>query len=184
MSREWYVAPYRVRPMAPFPGQYDDHFMSYVGPDPKSLKRFRGPVTKAGEAAEVARNWRETEGKKSDLYLLCVEEGVVTHCNKYDTDPAPSTYRCTWDRLVHEMTTGKFVPSQYKWGVGIFPVLTVKAGVKEYQSRVLIYMMGVHSPFYTFGFEGEPTQKTIERAKDLVTQTFGISQFIENREQL
>lgn len=92
MARQWYVSRWRHAPnMATIPGHYDNHSMTWCGPDHNEMKRgIRGPEPTCEAVLKHAVAWR-AEGKTSDLYLVLVEtneqygglHGWVTHCVLY-----------------------------------------------------------------------------------------------------
>jgi hypothetical protein len=60
-------------------------FGDYVGPSPQEMEEIRGPFEGCSKAAAAASQWREVEGRRSNLWLILVENDYVSHCNKYDT---------------------------------------------------------------------------------------------------
>jgi hypothetical protein len=83
MARTWFVTPYRIIPGSPVPGHYNSRDGGWDGPSPRDMESFRGPADTCALAVEIAVAWRG-EGRRSDLWLLLVEDGVATHCNKFD----------------------------------------------------------------------------------------------------
>lgn len=82
MSRTWYVSAYRIPPTSPFPGIFEGD--DWRGPSPQRiLKDVRGPFESAQEAATQAEEWMTR--RRRNFWLVLVEDGVVTHCNKYDS---------------------------------------------------------------------------------------------------
>lgn len=88
MARAWYVTPYRVKPGSHVPGQFISSYDGYDGPSPDDMRSFRGSFLTASEAAVAARAWGD-EGRRSDIWLLLVENDWSTHCNRFDPNKPP-----------------------------------------------------------------------------------------------
>lgn len=85
-DRVWYVSPARMINV-PCPGVFDySGEPHWNGPNNELMSKMRGPFETCKEAADAARWWNEREGRQSELYLVLVENKLVTHCNLFDPD--------------------------------------------------------------------------------------------------
>lgn len=85
MTREWYVAPFSTGRGCWIPESASGVWSEDAqGLSDQDMRAIRGPFPSCAVAVEVARKWRQVEGKRSPIYLLLVVDHRLKHCNLYD----------------------------------------------------------------------------------------------------